>query len=314
MIKIKKIILGSIILLFCSQNLYGVIKDSLYVTVGNKAITYSDIINEIKTILILNDDTFSESKKQQLEAAAIKSAIQRNIKLIEIEKYPSLTFSNLDLNRQLEKLAKNVNMSLDAFKSTFDKNNVNFSTVKRRIETELLWNSLIFQIYKNNLTIDENEINEQLIFIKTKKTTNEFLLSEIVFKLKEKDMIESQTKEIKRKIETEGFDKVAMSSSISESAERGGSLGWVSENVIAKKLKSVILNTPVGEISKPILLSNGIIIFKVEDKRSLKTELDIEKVKNQLVSNEKEKLLKMYSMSHYDKLRRSVAIDYYIKK
>ena len=58
----------------------------------------------------------------------------------------------------------------------------------------------IFQIYKNNLTIDENEINEQLIFIKTKKTTNEFLLSEIVFELKEKDMIESQTKEIKEKL------------------------------------------------------------------------------------------------------------------
>jgi len=313
-IKIKKIILGSIILLFFSQNLYAVIKDSLYATVGNKAITYSDIINEIKTILILNDDTYSENKKQQLEAAAMKSAIQRNIKLIEIEKYPNLTFNNLDLNKQLERLAKGVNMSLDALKSTFNKNNVNFSTVKGRIETELLWNSLIFQIYKNNLTIDENEINEQLVFIKTKKTTNEFLLSEIIFKLKEKDMIESQTKEIKRKIETEGFANVAMSSSISESAERGGSLGWVSENVMAKKLKSVILNTPVGEITKPVLLSNGILIYKVEDKRSLKTEIDIEKVKNQLVNNEKEKLLKMYSMSHYDKLRRSVAIDYYMKK
>ena len=314
MIKIKKIILGSIVLLLFSQNLYAVIKDSLYATVGNKAITYSDIINEIKTILILNDDTYSENKKQQLEAAAMKSAIQRNIKLIEIEKYPNLTFNNLDLNKQLERLAKGVNMSLDALKSTFNKNNVNFSTVKGRIETELLWNSLIFQIYKNNLTIDENEINEQLVFIKTKKTTNEFLLSEIIFKLKEKDMIESQTKEIKRKIETEGFANVAMSSSISESAERGGSLGWVSENVMAKKLKSVILNTPVGEITKPVLLSNGILIYKVEDKRSLKTEIDIEKVKNQLVNNEKEKLLKMYSMSHYDKLRRSVAIDYYMKK
>ena len=205
-------------------------------------------------------------------------------------------------------------MSLDIFKNTFNKNNVDFSIVKKRIETELLWNSLIFQLYKNNLTVDENEIKEQLTFIKTKKTTNEFLLSEIIFKLEEKDMIESKTKEIKKRIETEGFAKVAMSLSISESAERGGSLGWVSENVIAKKLQSIILNTPVGGVSKPVLLSNGILIFKVEDKRSLKTEIDIEKVKNELVNNEKEKLLKMYSMSHYDKLRRSVSIDYYMKK
>ena len=314
MIKIKKIILSIVILLFCSQNLYGVIKDSLYATVGTKAITYSDIINEIKTILILNNQSYSEDKRQQLEAAAMKSQIQRNIKQIEIEKHPNLKFNSLDLNNQLEKLARNLNMSLDIFKNTFNKNNVDFSIVKKRIETELLWNSLIFQLYKNNLTVDENEIKEQLTFIKTKKTTNEFLLSEIIFKLEEKDMIESKTKEIKKRIETEGFAKVAMSLSISESAERGGSLGWVSENVIAKKLQSIILNTPVGGVSKPVLLSNGILIFKVEDKRSLKTEIDIEKVKNELVNNEKEKLLKMYSMSHYDKLRRSVSIDYYMKK
>ena len=66
--KIKKIILSTILLLLCSQNLYGVIKDSLYASVGNKAITYSDIINEIKTILILNNDTFSENKKKQFKS------------------------------------------------------------------------------------------------------------------------------------------------------------------------------------------------------------------------------------------------------
>ena len=314
MIKIKKIILGSIILLFFTQNSYGVIKDSVYATVGNKAITHSDIVNEIKTILILNNQVFSEDQKQQLEAAAVKSTIQRNIKRIEIEKFPNLTFSYSDLNNELKRLAKNINMSLEVFKDIFDRNNVDFSIVENRIETELLWNSLIFQLYKNNLTVDENEINEQLTLIKTKKTIDEFLLSEIIFKINEKDQLESETKKIKEKIKSEGFKKVAMSYSISESAERGGSLGWVNENVMAKKFKSVIFNTPVGEISEPILLPNGILIFKINDKRSIKAEIDIEKVKNELVNNEKTKLLKMYSMSHYDKLRRSVSIDYYIKK
>ena len=314
MIKIKKIILSSIILLFCTQNSYGVIKDALYATVGNKAITHSDIINEIKAILILNNQSFSEDKKQQLESAAIKSAIQRNIKRIEIEKYPNLTFSNSDLTNELKRLAKNINVSLEVFKDIFNRNNIDFSIVEDRIKTELLWNSLIFQLYKNSLTVDENEINEQLTLIKTKKTIVEFLLSEIIFKVNEKDQIESETIKMKEKIKSEGFKKVAMSYSISESAERGGSLGWVSENVMAKKFKSIIFNTPVGEISEPILLSNGILIFKINDKRSIKAEIDIEKIKNQLVNNEKTKLLKMYSMSHYDKLRRSVSIDYYMKK
>ena len=48
------------------------IKDGLFATVGNKAITHSDIVNEIKTILILNGQSFSEDIRKQLESASIK--------------------------------------------------------------------------------------------------------------------------------------------------------------------------------------------------------------------------------------------------
>ena len=51
-INIKKIIFVILITLFCLTNGNAVIKDSLFATVGNKAITHSDIVNEIKTILI----------------------------------------------------------------------------------------------------------------------------------------------------------------------------------------------------------------------------------------------------------------------
>jgi len=313
-IKFKKIIFSFLILIFFTQNCYGDIQDSLYASVGKKAITYSDIINEIKVILIINNQSFSEEKRKELESTAIKSAIQRNIKQIEIEKYSDLSFSNADVKQQLEKLANQINMGLDDFKKIFDVNGIDIELLKNRIETELLWNSLIFKIYKNSLTIDENEIIEQISLIKNKENVSEFLLSEIIFNLVDRDNFESEAKKINEKIKSEGFKKVAMSLSIAETAEKGGNLGWISETVMADEFKSVIFNTPVGETSKPILLPNGVLIFKVNDKRSKKVEIDLEKVKNELVNNEKSKLLKMYSLSHYDKLRRSISIDYYAIK
>ena len=314
MIKFKKIIFSFLILIFFTQNCYGDIQDFLYASVGKKAITYSDIVNEIKVILIINNQSFSEEKRKELESTAIKTAIERNIKQIEIEKYSDLSFSNADVKQQLEKLANQINMGLDDFKKIFDVNGIDIELLKNRIETELLWNSLIFKIYKNSLTIDENEIIEQISLIKNKENVSEFLLSEIIFNLVDRDNFESEAKKIKEKIKSEGFKKVAMSLSIAETAEKGGNLGWISETVMADKFKSVIFNTPVGETSKPILLPNGVLIFKVNDKRSKKVEIDLEKVKNELVNNEKSKLLKMYSLSHYDKLRRSISIDYYAIK
>ena len=311
MIKFKKLIFSFTILLFFTQNCYGDIRDSLYATVGNKAITYSDIINEVKVILITNNQIFSEERRKELESTAIKATIQRNIKKIEIEKFPNLSFSNADVKKELEIIAKRINMSLDIFVKIFDENKIDINILKDRIETELLWNSLIFNIYKNILTIDENEINEQITLYKNKPNISEFLLSEIIFDLTNRENFKSESEKIIEKIKSEGFEKVAMTSSITETAKKGGSLGWISENSMADKFKKVIFDAPVGGITEPILLPNGVLIFKVNDKRSKKVEINLEKVKNQLVNNEKKKLLKMYSLSHYDKLRRSVSIDYY---
>ena len=64
----------------------------MFATVGNKAITRSDIMNEIKTILILNNMSYSDDKREELQQMAIKSAVKRNIKEIEINKNVFLVF------------------------------------------------------------------------------------------------------------------------------------------------------------------------------------------------------------------------------
>ena len=288
-----------------------VIKDSLFATVGNKAITQSDIINEIKIILILTGQSFTEDIKEQLQSGAIQSIIKRNIKKIEIEKYNSLTFNQPDVDKELKKLAGNLYMDLDTFENTFIANGIPFSNVIDQIQIELLWNSLIFELYKDRLVISLDEISEQLKSIQNKKEIEEYLISEIIIKPVPKDKLESTIKEIKNKIKIEGFEKVAMNLSISETALKGGDLDWVSENAISEKFKSKIINTPVGNISEPILLPEGIMFFKVRDKRKLKKIVNLEDAKNQLVNAEKTKILRMHSLSHYENLRKSITINYY---
>ena len=287
------------------------IKDSLFAVVGNKAITQSDIINEIKIILILTGQSFTEDIKEQLQSGAIQSIIKRNIKKIEIEKYNSLTFNQPDVDKELKKLAGNLYMDLDTFENTFIANGIPFSNVIDQIQIELLWNSLIFELYKDRLIISLDEISEQLKSIQNKKEIEEYLISEIIIKPVPKDKLESTIKEIKNKIKIEGFEKVAMNLSISETALQGGDLDWVSENAISEKFKSKIINTPVGNVSEPILLPEGILFFKVRDKRKLKKFVNLEDAKNQLVKAEKTKILRMHSLSHYENLRKSITINYY---
>ena len=163
------------------------IKNSLFATVGNKAITELDILNEMKLILILNNQSYSEDIKEQLRSAAIKATIKRNIKKIEIDKYKSLTFNQADLNYEIEKWASNTNMDINTFKNTLIANEIPFSNVTDQLQIELLWNSLIFELYKDRLRINIEEIDEQLKSIQNKKEIEEYLISEIIIKPVPKD-------------------------------------------------------------------------------------------------------------------------------
>ena len=311
MIKIKKIFIISLIFFLGFFKANAEIKDKLFLTVGNKAITTLDVMNEIKVILILNNMSYDDQKRDELHKMAITSIIKRSVKEIEINKYDFLEYNENDFINELTKLANNINMDLETLKKICNSNELNFSIVENQMKTELLWNSLIFYLYKNRISINLNEIDEQLKLSQNKNEIEEFLISEIVLKRVENDKVKSRIEEITSQIETEGFEAVAMKSSISNSATKGGDLGWLNENQISKKFRSNIINTPIGSLAEPILMNEGILIFKLRDKRKVKNETDLEILKNQLVTTEKTKILNMYSTSHYDSLRRSVSIKFF---
>jgi len=104
---------------------------------------------------------------------------------------------------------------------------------------------------------------------------------------------------------------VAKTLSDSESSIKGGDLGWVNENFISKKVKSAIVNTPVGTVSEVVILPEGILIYKIRNKRELKDNQTLEETKERLVNLQKQKILNMHSISHYDKVRKTIIINFF---
>ena len=308
---IKIIIILAISFVFIANKNNAAIKDSIFATVGEKVITRSDIINEIKILLILNNTAYSEEIKEQLDQSAINSILKRTIKKIEIEKYSALQFNQDDVDVELKKLAKSLNMDLDILKQTLITNEINISILIDQISTDLLWNSLIFNLYKDRLSVNVSDIEDQLKSVNQKEEAKEYLISEIIIKPIPQENFQNKLSEIYAEIDVMGFSNYAVENSISETAIKGGNLGWINENSISKEFKKKIVNTPIGKISEPILLPQGILFFKVRDIKKIKKIIDLEDAKNQLVTAEKMKILNMYSLSHYDKLRRNIAVVYY---
>ena len=148
-------------------------------------------------------------------------------------------------------------------------------------------------------------------YLVKKKKIEEYLISEIVIDPVAKDKLKATIEELREEIKNKGFENVAIEKSISDTAIKGGNLGWIDENSISIDLKSKIVNTKVGEVSEPFFLPKGILFFKIKDKRIVDKSINLEEAKKRIVKAEKMKMLNMFSLSHFDKLRRSITIVYH---
>jgi len=151
------------------------ITDGIFMTIGNKAITNSDIVNEIKILLILNNESYSEDKRDRLQKLAVQSIIKRKIKEIEVERNNFFEFNKQDLDNELERLATNINVDVDTLKNICASNELDFSIIENNIKADLMWNSIIFQIYKDNLSINTEEIDEKLKLSQSEKKRRRIL-------------------------------------------------------------------------------------------------------------------------------------------
>ena len=70
-----------------------------------------------------------------------------------------------------------------------------------------MWNELILKRFSQNVRIDKNKIKEQ---ISEQRLQQEFLISEIVFNIKNKNELENKFNEIKKEVENNGFSRAAL--------------------------------------------------------------------------------------------------------
>ena len=165
----KKIYINFItvfLLLFQADILFGQINNRIIITVGKYPITYFDLFKEIKMISILSNSEINENNREQIKKLAITSLIKRKIKTSEIERIGIKSYSKKELEQLIQNTSRRIGLDKNGLRELLKKNNLNFDSLVKRFETDLKWNSMIFQIYKNKISLNtveiENKINLEL--------------------------------------------------------------------------------------------------------------------------------------------------------
>jgi hypothetical protein len=158
---------------FIFLNSYSQIYNQIIVKVGDFAITSIDVQNEILTSLILNKTEISQENINNYKSFAIKNLISKSIKKSEIDKYQIKKYNRKDLENFVTGIAKNFNTNQNGLKEIFKKNNIDYKVFLQNYETELLWNTLIFEIYRNQTNINIVEVDNEIQKISENKNDEE---------------------------------------------------------------------------------------------------------------------------------------------
>ena len=299
-----------LIALFDSQNSFSQNVSIVY-TVENKPITSIEIENEITYLKLINKklDTIDD---KALVVYATKSILKEKIKEIEISKFFKFGYNDEIISQNLEKLMSSLGIyNINEFNNLLVSLGLEKKFIKKKIEIELLWNKLIFENYKNKISIDYDKIKENLQFkIKNENyQIDEYQLSEILFSPSSKSSEDEEIKKIIKSIDEVGFENTAIIYSLSNTSSTGGNIGWLKGTQLSEKIVNKIENLNIGEISDTIDVPAGKLILYLKDKRKVKEEISFEKEFEEAIQVERNKQLNQFSSIYFKKVELNTVIN-----
>ena len=163
------------------------INNTIVIKIGNLLVSSIDVQNEIITNLIINKQEVTQKNIDSYKDYSIKKLITKTIKKIETDKYEITNYDQMALNDYIDNAAKSLSTNKKGLKEIFMKSGVSYDLFVEKYRTELLWNTLIFQIYKNQININIIEVENEIGKIKKDKNISELKKIKETILLKRKE-------------------------------------------------------------------------------------------------------------------------------
>ena len=303
---IRYFLISLIYIITINQNIcYGEIK--ILFKVNNEIITSQDILNELKYLKSINKE-FKQSNDKQAFEVSKNSLIREKVKEIELKRITKkIKINDRMLNNVLLSYFKDLGIeSVPGFEKFFLDLNLMPDNIRRKITIEVMWNQLIFSKFKQNVKIDKELIKKNL---SKKKKQKEFLISEILFNVDKNENLDKKFELIIKNINKTNFSQTAINYSVSDTANKGGLVGWIRETSLNTKISDQLNKLKISEFTKPIVVPGGFLILKIDDVRDAAQNFNLDDEVNKIIEKKTNEQLNQFSNLYFNKVKRDMQIN-----
>tara|TARA_B100000963_G_scaffold357564_1_gene380109 strand:- start:2380 stop:3321 length:942 start_codon:yes stop_codon:yes gene_type:complete len=282
-------------------------ENKILLKVNNELITTIDILNEISYLKSINRNISNLEKRKVIEIAR-NSLIKDKIKIIALTSVvDNFEISDDDFKRILISNYSGFGYTkIEEIYNHLKNYKIKIKLIRNKMAINAIWSQFIYDKYSRNIKIDIDKLKQG---IQKSENQTEYLLSEIVFNLNEKQTIDEKIAIIENAIQKNGFENTALIYSISETSTSGGSIGWVSENSINKKILNEITKININDFTKPLVIPGGYLILKLHEKKITERDVNIEDELKKIIETKTNEQLNQFSNIFLNKVRKDIVIN-----
>lgn len=218
----------------------------------------------------LGASQLSRIKPADLKKQVLERMIRDMIQTQQAKQF-GITLDDLKLNRMLETLASNNNMSLDDFRKTIENDGINYARYREQTREEIIIKQLQQRIVHNKVNVSNQEVQQ---YIESNELSNlpnvTYHLSHILIATPESASSEDINKAEKKSMliydalaQGKKFEDQAIKESNGRNALKGGDLGIRKATELPQIFIDAVKSLTPGEVSKPVKSASGFHLLKL---------------------------------------------------
>jgi peptidyl-prolyl cis-trans isomerase SurA len=265
-------------------NRKALLLDRVVAVVNDEVVTAHELANEVTmAVRQLNSQGTPLPQRAALERQVLERMITSRI-LVQNARRTGIRVSDGQLNKAVERMAEENNMSREQLSDAMEAEGINVSRFREKIRTEIMIARLKEREVDNRITITEAEIDS---FLRSQEASgskdDQYSVAHILILVPEgaspdeirsnRDVAEDALRQLKSGAD---FRQVAASVSDADDALQGGALGWRTADQLPELFVDAVLGMRIGDVSKALRSANGFHIVKLLDKRGNTVELIVE--------------------------------------
>ena len=278
---------------------------SIFATVNNDPISIYDLIQRSNLFSVSSKIPINEQFETNILPDLISGYIDEIIKRQEIKRL-GITVSNEQIQNIVSEIEKENGFKKGEFKEYLKDNKTDISILEKQLETSIGWRQLVSNKFRNQVIIQDSEVETILTKLKSSIGKEEFLIEQIFlsFEDKKENEVLNNIRNLHKQV-TSGGDFISISKQFSDSfGGKVGNIGWISELDLDPKIVNKVKKIEIKKLSQPLKGENGYFIIKVLDKKIIGDELigEVSLYKFELIEKNEEINLLLKKIKNCDEL------------